>query len=142
MKSVLLPGAAAFGILTVGASLLFLLPLPEERAPDELSTGILAKFQVSQALPEAAIAELNREIEKTGRTRYRIFWANELPNEVHVSLDLKGIPVTECAAYIADLTGVHRRYGTAEGIVIDHVHNGGRYIQPSMAQEVPVLVQA
>ncbi|MEZ0276641.1 MAG: hypothetical protein ACAH88_17145 [Roseimicrobium sp.] len=121
-----LPAISAVVLLGVALALALVLPLPEDVAFKELSEIEIAAIAVTEVTPQAAVDELNAQIQETSRTRYRIFLAPSANRSGTVSFDFGGIPVTECAVYIAELSG-NKVASTPEGVVIDHIRVADRH---------------
>ncbi|HSI64455.1 MAG TPA: hypothetical protein VLE43_15105 [Candidatus Saccharimonadia bacterium] len=131
----LLPVFSAVTLLIVSLAVVIFLPLPEERAFNELSRIKIKSIRWKGLMPRDAVSELNAEIEKSSRTHYRFFLAEDAQNDTPLSFEFDDIPATECAQYIAERSGPNSTFGTADGIVIDHPHRGDRYYEPSWRRD-------
>ncbi len=132
-RAFFIPVTATVAVLGVGLATAFFLPLPEERIFNELSKVQVGPVKWENVSAKTAVAELNARVEKANRSRYRVILAErqEPYHDIKLSLDIEApIPATECARYIADLSG-SGVFATSEGLVIDGYHQGQRYDEPS-----------
>ncbi|RBP39583.1 hypothetical protein DES53_10910 [Roseimicrobium gellanilyticum] len=111
---------AVLVIAVASLALLVLLPLPEEKVFEVLSTVKVGHIHLENAPVEVAVAEVNAQLEKEGETRLRFFVsdAHAQLSSGTISLQLDDVPVDELARYVSELSG-GSMYGTRDGIVID-----------------------
>lgn len=128
-KALFIPVTASVAGLTVGFTMAFLVPLPEERIFNEFSKVQVGPVKWDNVSAKTAVAELNAQVEKANRNHYRVFLAErqEPYHDITISLEFQDpIPATECARYIAELSG-SGVYATPNGLVIDDYDHGHRY---------------
>jgi hypothetical protein len=132
-RGFLIPVTAAVAGLTVGFTMAFLVPLPEERIFNELSKVQVGPVKWDNVSARTAVAELNAQVAKANRSQYRVFLAErqEPYHDITLSLEFQDpIPATECARYIAELSG-SGIFATSDGLVIDGFSEGHRYGESS-----------
>ena len=134
-KTLLIPVIAAVGLLVVGVTLVFFVPLPEERAFNELSKIHIAKIHWNGVSPRAAVAELNAEIQKRSDTRYRFILSEDARSDVPVFLELNDVLAVECAEYLGQESG-NTHYLTSHGYVIDGFGKESTYYKPSWRRQL------
>lgn len=128
-KALFIPVTAAVAGLIVGFAMAFLVPLPDERIFNELSKVQVGPVKWDNVSARTAVAELNAQVEKANRNHYRVFLAErqEPYHDITLSLEFREpISATECAQYIAELSG-SGVFATPEGLVIDDYDHGHRY---------------
>jgi hypothetical protein len=128
-RPLFIPVTAAVAGLTVGFTMAFLVPLPEERIFNELSKVQVGPVKWDNVSAKTAVAELNAHVEQANRNHYRVFLAErqEPYHDITLSLEFREpISATECAQYIAELSG-SGVFATPEGLVIDDYSHGHRY---------------
>jgi hypothetical protein len=129
-KGLLLPALAAVALLAVGLALVVFLPLPEERAYNELYAINIKSIRWNGLTPREAVAELNAEIQKNSGTRYRVILAEDAQMNYPISLELNIISAAESAEYLGEESG-NFRYITPQGMVIDRGGKESLYYKPS-----------
>jgi hypothetical protein len=128
-----IPVTATVAGLTVGFAMAFLVPLPEERIFNELSKVQVGPVKWENVSARTAVAELNAQVEKANKSLYRVKLAErqEPYHDITLSLELDHpISATECAKYIAELSG-SGVFATTDGLVIDNFAHGPRYGESS-----------
>jgi hypothetical protein len=128
-KALFIPVTAMVAGLTVGFTMAFMVPLPEERIFNELSKVQVGPVKWDNVSAKTAVAELNAQVERANRNHYRVFLAQrqEPYHDITLSLEFREpISATECAKYIAELSG-SGVFATADGLVIDDYSHGHRY---------------
>lgn len=137
-KGVLLSVFAGITVLVVGLALVVFLPLPEERAFNELSKIQIGPLKFWGASLKEAVAEMNAQIQKKSPTEYR-FHLVESPlvrPEAAVTFEVAdSIPLTKCAEHVADCAGL-MMHGTRDGVVFDHHQSTIQHYQPSWRRSI------
>jgi hypothetical protein len=137
-KALFIPVTAMVAGLTVGFTMAFLVPLPEERIFNELSKVQVGPVKWENVSAKTAVAELNAQLEKANRSPYRVVLAEreEPYHDITLSVEFRdSIPATECARYIAELSG-SGVFATADGLVIDDYSHGHRYVGASWRRAI------
>ncbi|HSI64454.1 MAG TPA: hypothetical protein VLE43_15100 [Candidatus Saccharimonadia bacterium] len=132
-KALFIPVTAMVAGLTVGFTMAFLVPLPEERIFNELSKVQVGPVKWDNVSAKTAVAELNAQVEKVNRNHYRVYLAErqEPYHDITLSLEFREpISAAECAQYIAELSG-SGVFATSDGLVIDGFSEGYRYGESS-----------
>ncbi|RBP39584.1 hypothetical protein DES53_10911 [Roseimicrobium gellanilyticum] len=137
-RALFIPVTATVAGLTAGFTMAFLVPLPEERIFNELSKVQVGPVKWENVSAKAAVAELNAQVEKANRSAYRVKLAErqEPYHDITLSLEFQNsIPATECARYIAELSG-SGVFATPDGLVIDDYDHGHRYGESSWRRSI------
>lgn len=132
-KGLFLSAIAALVVLVVGFAVVVFLPLPEERAFNELSKIQIGPVKFWGASLKEAVAEMNAHIQKKSPTEYRFHLAEspQVRPRAAVTFEVAdSIPLTKCAEYVADCTGLIM-HATRDGIVFDHHQSAIQHYQPS-----------
>lgn len=129
-KKYFLPMTSVLAMLIACLALTVLLPLPEERAFNQLLQVEIKSIRWNGITPREAVAELNAEVEKVSDTRYRFFLSESARSDIPVYLELNHVLAVECAKYLGQESG-NRHYLTSDGYVIDGFGKESTYDKPS-----------
>jgi hypothetical protein len=134
-RGILIPAVSAVALPALGLALAIFLPLPEERAFNELSKISIKSIHSEAFTPRKAVEVLNEEIQKQSRISYRFVLAETANDNTYTFGEQIDIPVTEYAGYVADITD-NRAYKTPQGIVFDQRGKEEFYYKPSWRRDI------